>query len=84
MKAILEVLKELRETIKEKKQEEAYRAQLIKMPFNFEALEYLASKYKDRKITVNIQGGHSIVIEPLVNVDKSSKSFRQRFEEAHK
>lgn len=81
---MIELIKELRALIKERKQEEAYRAQLMKMPLNFEALEHLASKYRDRKITVQIEGNASITIEPVVNNAAKVPSFRERFEAAHK
>lgn len=81
---MMEIIRELVTLVKEKKQEEAYRAQLMKMPLNFEALEYLASKYKDRKITVQIEGNASITIEPMVNNAAKVPSFRERFEAAHK
>lgn len=81
---MIEIIRELIALVKEKKQEEAYRAQLMKMPLNFEALEYLASKYKDRKITVQIEGNASITIEPMVNNAAKVPSFRERFEAAHK
>lgn len=81
---MIEIIRELVTLVKEKKQEEAYRAQLMKMPLNFEALEYLASKYKDRKITVQIEGNASITIEPMVNNAAKVPSFRERFEAAHK
>ncbi len=82
---LIETIRELIVLTKEKRKEEAYRAQLMKMPLNFEALEYLASKYKDRKITVQVEGNASITIEP--NDDKNNttvKSFREKFEALHK
>lgn len=79
---MLEILKELTKLYKEKKQEEKYRTQLLKMPLNFELLEHLATKYKDRKITVAISGGDTIIIEPQEQ-KQQYKSFKQRFEEAH-
>lgn len=80
---LIEIIKQLRALYKEKKEEEMYRAQLMKMPLNFEALEHLVSKYSNKKITVNIEGGNSIVIEPKDN-ETSYKSFRDKFEEAHR
>ena len=64
--------------------EKAYRAQLMKMPLNFEALEYLASKYKDKKITVQVEGNASITIEPSNVNNTTVKSFREKFEDLHK
>lgn len=82
---LLEVIKELITLTKEKRKEEAYRAQLMKMPLNFEALEYLASKYRDRRITVQVEGNASIVIEPNDNKNNTTvKSFREKFEDLHK
>lgn len=82
---LLEVIKELIVLTKEKRKEEAYRAQLMKMPLNFEALDYLASKYKDRKITVQVEGNASITIEPNDNKNSTTvKSFREKFEDLHK
>lgn len=84
---MLEIIKELITLVKEKKKEEAYRAQLVKMPLNFEALEYLASKYKDKKITVQIEGNNSITIEPINSNNAANNkvpSFREKFEAAHK
>ena len=82
---LIEIIKELIVLTKEKRKEEAYRAQLMKMPLNFEALEYLASKYKDRKITVQIEGNASITIEPNDNKNNTTvKSFREKFEDLHK
>lgn len=81
---LLEVIKELIVLTKEKRKEEAYRAQLMKMPLNFECLEHLASKYKDRKITVQIEGNASITIEPNKNSNTTVKSFREKFEDLHK
>lgn len=78
---ILEVIKELHKLIVEKKEEEKYRAQLMTMPLNFEALEHLASKYRDRKITVQIEGNTTITIEPKANENKY-KSFKDSFFEA--
>lgn len=78
---ILEIIKELSKLIAEKKEEEKYRAQLLRMPLNFEALEHLASKYKDRKITVQIEGNTTITIEPKINENKY-KSFKDSFFEA--
>lgn len=81
----LEIIKELIVLTKEKRKEEAYRAQLMKMPLNFECLEYLASKYKDRKITVQVEGNASITIEPNDNKNNTTvKSFREKFEDLHK
>ena len=81
---MLEIIRELIVLTKEKKKEEAYRAQLMKMPLNFEALDYLASKYKDKKITVQVEGNASITIEPIVNNAAKIPSFREKFEAAHK
>lgn len=82
---LLETIKELITLTKEKRKEEAYRAQLMKMPLNFEALDYLASKYKDRKITVQVEGNASITIEPNDNKNNTTvKSFREKFEDLHK
>ena len=82
---LIETIRELIVLTKEKRKEEAYRAQLMKMPLNFEALEYLASKYKDRKITVQIEGNASITIEPNDNKNNTTvKSFREKFEDLHK
>ena len=82
---LLETIKELITLTKEKRKEEAYRAQLMKMPLNFEALEYLASKYKDRKIIVQVDGNASITIEPSDNKNNTTvKSFREKFEDLHK
>lgn len=81
---MLEIIKELIELTKEKNKEKAYRLQLMKMPINFEALEYLASKYRDRKITVQIEGNASITIEPANANNATVKSFREKFEDLHK
>lgn len=82
---LLETIKELIALTKEKRKEEAYRAQLMKMPLNFECLEHLASKYKDRKITVQIEGNASITIEPNDNKNNTTvKSFREKFEDLHR
>lgn len=82
---LLEIIKELITLTKEKRKEEAYRAQLMKMPLNFEALDYLASKYSDRKITVQVEGNASITIEPNDNKNNTTvKSFREKFEDLHK
>lgn len=81
---MLEIIKELIVLTKEKKMEKAYRAQLMKMPLNFEALEYLASKYRDRKITVQVEGNASITIEPANSNSVAVKSFREKFEDLHK
>lgn len=81
---LLEIIKQLRALYKEKKEEEKYRAQLMKMPLNFEALDYLANKYKDRKITVQIEGNAVITIEPKDVNESKYKSFSERFKEAHK
>ena len=82
---LLELIKELITLVKEKRKEEVYRAQLMKMPLNFEALDYLASKYKDRKITVQVEGNASITIEPNDNKNNTTvKSFREKFEDLHK
>ena len=82
---LIEIIKELITLTKEKRKEEAYRAQLMKMPLNFEALDYLASKYKDRKITVQVEGNASITIEPNKNKNNTTvKSFREKFEDFHK
>lgn len=81
---LLETIKELIVLTKEKRMEKAYRAQLMKMPLNFEALDYLASKYSDRKITVQVEGNASITIEPNKNNNTTVKSFREKFEDLHK
>ena len=81
---LLETIRELIVLTKEKRKEEAYRAQLMKMPLNFEALDYLASKYSDRKITVQVEGNASITIEPNKNNNTTVKSFREKFEDLHK
>lgn len=81
---MLEIIKELIELTREKNKEKAYRLQLMKMPINFEALEYLASKYRDRKITVQIEGNASITIEPANANNATVKSFREKFEDLHK
>lgn len=81
---MLEIIKELIALTKEKNKEKAYRLQLMKMPINFEALEYLASKYRDRKITVQIEGNASITIEPANANNATVKSFREKFEDLHK
>lgn len=81
---LLEIIKELIVLTKEKRKEEAYRAQLMKMPLNFEALDYLASKYSDRKITVQVEGNATITIEPNKNNNTTVKSFREKFEDLHK
>lgn len=81
---MLEIIKELIELTREKNKEKAYRLQLMKMPVNFEALEYLASKYRDRKITVQIEGNASITIEPANANNATVKSFREKFEDLHK
>lgn len=78
---ILEIIKELHKLTVEKKEEEKYRAQLMKMPLNFEALEHLAAKYRDRKITVQLEGNTTITIEPKSN-DSKYKSFKDSFFEA--
>lgn len=80
---IIEIIKQLRSLIKEQKEEEKYRAQLLKMPLNFEALDYLASKYKDKKITVQIEGNNLITIEPKDVNENKYKSFKERYKEAH-
>ena len=80
---LLEIIREFRETIKEKKEEERARAQLVKMPFNFEALEFLVNKYGNKKITVKIEGGNTIEIEPFVK-SAATQSFRAQFDAAHK
>lgn len=74
----------MRALIKERRDEEKYRAQLMKMPLNFEALDYLASKYKDRKITVQIEGNNFITIEPKDVNESKYKSFSERYAEAHR
>lgn len=82
---LIEIIKELIILTREKRKEEVYRAQLMKMPLNFEALDYLASKYKDRKITVQVEGNASITIEPNDNKNSTTvKSFREKFEDLHK
>lgn len=81
---LLEIIKELIVLTKEKIKEESYRAQLMKMPLNFEALDYLASKYSDRKITVQVEGNASITIEPNNKNNTTVKSFREKFEDLHK
>ena len=81
---LLETIRELIVLTKEKRKEEAYRAQLMKMPLNFEALDYLASKYSDRKITVQVEGNAAITIEPNKNNNTTVKSFREKFEDLHK
>lgn len=82
---LIEIIRELITLTKEKRKEEVYRAQLMKMPLNFEALDYLASKYKDRKITVQVEGNASITIEPNDNKNNTTvKSFREKFEDLHK
>lgn len=82
---MLEIIRELIVLTKEKRMEKAYRAQLMKMPLNFECLEHLASKYKDRKITVQIDGNASITIEPNDSKNNATvKSFREKFEDLHK
>ena len=81
---LLETIRELVVLTKEKRKEEAYRAQLMKMPLNFEALDYLASKYSDRKITVQVEGNASITIEPNIKNNTTVKSFREKFEDLHK
>lgn len=80
---LLEIIKQMRALIKEKRDEEKYRAQLMKMPLNFEALDYLANKYKDRKITVQIEGNNFITIEPKDVNESKYKSFQDKFKEAH-
>ena len=81
---LLETIRELIILTREKKMEKAYRAQLMKMPLNFECLEHLASKYSDRKITVQIEGNASITIEPNNKNNTTVKSFREKFEDLHK
>lgn len=81
---MLEIIKELIELTREKNKEKAYRLQLMKMPLNFEALSYLAEKYSDRKITVQVEGNASITIEPLNKNVATVKSFREKFEDLHK
>ena len=81
---LLEIIRELITLTKEKRKEEAYRAQLMKMPLNFECLDYLASKYADKKITVQVDGNASITIEPNKNNTTTVKSFREKFEDLHK
>lgn len=81
---MLEIIRELIVLTREKRMEKAYRAQLMKMPLNFEALEYLASKYKDKKITVQVEGNASITIEPSNVNNTTVKSFREKFEDLHK
>lgn len=81
---LIEIIKELITLTREKKMEESYRAQLMKMPLNFEALDYLASKYSDRKITVQVEGNASITIEPNNKNNTAVKSFREKFEDLHR
>lgn len=80
---LLEIIKQMRALIREQKEEEKYRAQLMKMPLNFEALDYLANKYKDRKITVQVEGNAVITIEPKDVNETKYKSFSDRYKEAH-
>lgn len=74
----------MRALIKEQKEEEKYRAQLMKMPINYDALDHLANKYKDRKITVQVEGNAVITIEPKDVNENKYKSFSERYKEAHK
>lgn len=78
---MMEIVKELLKLWKIRKEEAAYRAQLMKMPLNFEALEHLVKRYPDKKITVLIDGGNQIVIEPTQ--PERRQSFRERFDEYH-
>lgn len=74
---MVEVIKELRKLIKERKEEEQWRCQLLQMPLNFEALEHLANKYKDREIEVDIAGGNKIIIRN--KDDTVAPTFRDKF-----
>lgn len=75
---MLEILKELLKIYKVRKEEAKYRAELLKMPLNFEALEHLVQKYRDRTITITIAGGNTIKIE---HKEETRKSFREQWQD---
>lgn len=86
--ALLETIKELITLVKEKRKEEAYRAQLMKSQLNVDAFEYMLKRVDanpDLVIELQMDGGNKITIKRENNKNNTTvKSFREKFEDLHK
>ena len=85
---LLEIIKELITLTKEKRKEEAYRAQLMKSQLNVDAFEYMLKRVDanpDLVIELQMDGGNKITIKRENNKNNTTvKSFREKFEDLHK
>ena len=85
---LLEIIKELITLTREKRKEEAYRAQLMKSQLNVDAFEYMLKRVdasSDLVIELQMDGGNKITIKRENNKNNTTvKSFREKFEDFHK
>lgn len=79
---IIEVIKQMRQLIKEQTALNKYKAQLLTMPLNIEALQAIVDNSRDKEIVVECKDFH-MVIRPYQQY-QPQPSFKTRYEEAHK
>ena len=80
---LLEIIKQFIKLTKEQKELAKYRSQLLTMPLNIEALQAIVDTAKDHEIVVNAKDFH-LVIKPTKPENVKAKTFKERYEEAHK
>ena len=67
--------------LKEEKELNKYKAQLAKMPINFEALEFLLKKSEITGAMFEIQHPDGTIIRIKPNTEEKYKTFKERFAE---
>lgn len=79
-----ELLKEIRELIKDYNDSIRYRKQLLKAQLNVDAFEYFLkrSAVTGVSITLEFAEGTKVIISPEVPQQIKYKSFREKFQEA--
>lgn len=80
------MLKELLALAKEIKEEKKYRAQLITENTSIDALDYFVQKTRATGVTITVEfnDGKRIRIEPYTGQKVESKTFAEKYMEAHK
>lgn len=80
---LLEIIRQMIKLTREQKELAKYKAQLLTMPLNIEALQAIVDTAKDHEIVVNAKDFH-LVIKPTKPDQVGAKTFKERYEEAHK
>lgn len=79
-----ELLKEIKELIKDYNESIKYRKQLLKAQLNVDAFEYFLKKsaVTGVSITLEFAEGAKVTISPDSPMQLKTKSFREKFQEA--